>query len=237
MKGSRVRPDGKNIMDEKLEARLSRLERAADIVEIQMLQAKYMNAIESMRFDVVYEEVLAHDHPEVYFEMCEMGAFVGPESVKNFLTTIAGRNPTGGMAPMPGVLATLFIATPRVVFRKDGERAKAQWHVFGPHSMYVSPYPGDERKLTAYWFCGKYDNEFIKVNGEWKMLKMHAIMWFRSPYDEGWIKQADCRRIMPPAGCIPDQQPRFYTYSPDAVYTVDGPWNWGPFLPEDGYEE
>jgi hypothetical protein len=220
-------------MDEK---RLERLERAADIVEIQMLQAKYMNAIESMRFDIVLNDIMAKNHPDVRFEMCEMGAFVGPENVQKFLGTIANRNPSGGVAPQPGILAALFIATPRVVFSKDRERARGQWHVFGPHSMNVSPYPGDERKLTAYWFCGKYDNEYIKVDGEWKMLKMHVIVWFRTPYDQGWIKQPDCRRIMPPPDCIPDEPPRFYTYHSDAVYTGDGPWNWGPFLPEDGYE-
>jgi hypothetical protein len=100
--------------------------------------------------------------------------------------------------------------------------------------MPVSPYPGNERKSTAYWFVGKYDNEYIKIDGVWKLLKVHVCAYARTPYDEGWLKQGDCRRIYHPGSGKPDRPSRTYTYHPDATYTGDEHYTWGPYLPDDG---
>ena len=75
--------------------------------------------------------------------------------------------------------------------------------------------------------------EFIKVNGEWKILKLHLIAYVRTPFEEGWMRQADCMRIAPVRTLKPDQPPRYYTFHPDAVYSFDNIYNWGPYLPEE----
>ena len=100
--------------------------------------------------------------------------------------------------------------------------------------MSVSPYPGNEHKTTAYWFVGKYDNEYIKINNEWKLLKLHVCAYVRTPYDEGWLKQGDCKRIYHPGSGKPDNPSRIYTYHPDAIYSSGSLYSWRPFLPEDG---
>ena len=131
-----------------------------------------------------------------------------------------------------GWVGLQFLFSPRIVFNQEGNRARAQWNQVSPHGMKVTAYPGNEHKLTAYWYIGKYDNEFIKIDEEWKLLRCHVINFVRTPYDQGWLRQQDCRRKFYPGPQTGQSQ--FYTYHPDAVYTGDGQMNWGPFLPGDG---
>ena len=83
------------------------------------------------------------------------------------------------------------------------------------------------------WFIGRYQNEFVKVDVEWKILKLHLIAYVRTPFDQGWMKQADCMRLAPVRELRPDNPPRYYTFHPDAVYSFDNIYNWGPYLPEE----
>jgi hypothetical protein len=221
---------------EKLEAKNRELEatstKAADIVEIQQVQARYMYYLETSNFDRIWNELFANKDPRVKCELVDSGVYEGPESCKRLWMALSKMETE--QQPRPGVFPMLFIATPLVVVSKDGKTAKAQWHVFGPHAMYVTPYPGDEKKLTAYWFGGKYDNEFVKEDGKWKLLSLHAIAWIRSPIDQGWLKQPDCRRLPTPPGAFPDKPTTKVTiYHPDALYMKNGVYNWGPPPPEE----
>lgn len=135
---------------------------------------------------------------------------------------------------MKGWVGLQNILTPRIVFSADGTRAKAQFNQLSPHAMAIAPYPGDEHIPTTYWFIGKYDNEFIKIDEEWKLLKTHIIAFSRTPYQEGWVRQPDARRIFHPNAMPPQEKGRIYTYHSDAVYSKDGNWTWGPHLPKDG---
>lgn len=215
-------------MDEALKRKLSR---AADIIEIQQLQSKYMIALDEMNFAKILNDYMAKDHPEVSYEMVENGVYKGPEQVKAFLTVVQGRQ---GNIGKRGYFPMMTLRTPCIVLNKEGTRARGQWHLIGPHVMDVTPYPGNKHKLTAYWFFGKYDNEYIKIDGVWKILKLHVINFVRTPWEYGWLKQPDCRRVITPENVRPSQPSLIHTYHPDAVYTSDGPYNWGPFLSDGG---
>ena len=79
----------------------------------------------------------------------------------------------------------------------------------------------------------RYDNEFIKIDGEWKILKNQVYSFARSPYDLGWVRQSDARRIMHAYhGC--GDNPFQPAYHPDNVYSGKGAHTWGPFLPDEG---
>lgn len=82
-----------------------------------------------------------------------------------------------------------------IVVSKDGKTATGMCDMWGPHAMINTPYPGNVRKMVQYWFFGRYDNEFVKEDGKWKLLSRHVIYYFRTPYDQGWLKQPDCRRL------------------------------------------
>ena len=80
--------------------------------------------------------------------------------------------------------------------------------------MAIEPYPSNEHLPTAYWFIGKYDNEFIKIDEEWKLLKTHIIAFTRTPYNEGWVQQPDARRIYHPNANPPQERVVFTPTTP-----------------------
>ena len=176
---------------------LDRLLRAADIIDIQNIMGRYLAYLDQVNFLGIYS-LMAQDHPEITYEMCEDGAYIGPENVRKYMHdehTHLNANPNH----MKGWIGLQNILTPRIVFSEDGSRAKAQFNQLSPHAMAIEPYPSNEHLPTAYWFIGKYDNEFIKIDEEWKLLKTHIIAFTRTPYNEGWVQQPDARRIYHPA--------------------------------------
>ncbi len=214
------------------QAELNRMLRAADVVEIEMLHGKYLACLDQLDFLGIYD-LMAKDHPEISYEMCEDGCFIGPESVKRYMANVHDGNKNNPMK-MRGWVGLQYLYTPRIVLNADATRARAQWNQMSPHAMRISPYPGNDKHCTAYWFIGKYDNEYIKVDDEWKLLKTHIIVYARTPYKEGWIRQPDARRIYHPGADLPQKGPRLYAYHSDATYSPHGSWNWGPHLPKDG---
>ena len=210
---------------------MERIRRAADIQEIEMLQSRYITLLDAFAMTDMLEKLFAVDDPELSFEMVEGGAYKGAR-------TAAFMHQCDGFMASPvskhGWFGVIDLWTPNIVVSKDGTRARGQFNAFAPHGMDVSVYPGDERKMTAYWFIGRYDNEYVKVDGVWKILKNRVIAFTRPPYDEGWIRQAEARRITHDYHTYPDEPSRVVTYHPDNVYSGGGAHTWGPFLPDEG---
>jgi hypothetical protein len=213
-------------LEAKLEQVAAEAQRSADMREIAQVQSRYMYYLEAGYISRVWEDLYSRS-PNVKAEICDAGVWEGSESVKRLWM---GMNAGGkDMIRLRGNMHTLFIATPYIVIGKDGKRAKGMWHIFGPHAMDVTPYPGDQHKLTAYWFFGKYDNEYVKENGEWKILSLHAVVYFRTPYDQGWVRQPDCRRTPAPPSAPPD---KFSSIS-NTIYCPDGLNLYLPHIPEE----
>ena len=213
------------------EATMARIQRAADIREIEMLQSRYITLLDSFSMTEMFEKLFATNHPEVSFEMVEGGEYSGeklPAFIKQcdmFMQSPASKH---------GWFGVIDLWTPNIVIGEDGEYAVATFHAFSPHGMDVSVYPSDERKMTAYWFIGRYFQKYVKINGEWKILKNRVAAFTRPPYDEGWIRQPEARRITHDYHTKPSKPSRVITYHPDNVYSGDGAHTWGPFLPDQG---
>lgn len=212
------------------QSELNRLLRSADLLEVQMLQSHYIAELDKDNFDGIFA-LMAQDHPELSYEIVEAGTFEGAR-VRNLI--LGEKEKLSKKSEKRSWVGLQYLWSPRIVLSGDGTRARGQFNLLSPHCMPVAPYPGNEHKPTAYWFIGKYDNEYIKLDGVWKILKVHVCAFARPPYDEGWIKQPDCRRIYHPASGQPDKKPRYYTYHSDAVYSGDGIYSYEPYLPEDG---
>lgn len=218
-------------MPVKMEEReLNRLLRMADKLEIEMLQSRYISLLDQDNFAGIFE-LMAKDHPELSYEIVEAGAFEG-ERVRNLI--VGETKKLTAKSEKRSWVGVQYLYSPRIALSKDGTRAKAQFNLTSPHCMPVASYPGNEHIPTAYWFIGKYDNEYIKLDGKWKILKVHVLAFARTPYEQGWIKQSDCRRIYHPASGNPDKKPRYYAYHSDAVYSDYGLYSYEPYLPEDG---
>lgn len=210
---------------------LEQLERAADINEIKMLMARYITNVHRMDYMSCFDRLMANEHPELRFEYMESGAYIGPEHVRLYMQAL--HNYMQSPQDKRGYMGFHHCVTPNIIVNDAGTRAYGHWSVLSPWAMQATPYPCDQRTLTAMWFVGKYDNEFIKIDGRWKLLKVHLISYARSPYELGWVRQADAMRILPMHGITPDEPPRYYTYHPDCMYESSNIYNWGPFLPED----
>ena len=59
----------------------------------------------------------------------------------------------------------------------EGERAKGTFYLLCP-----------SRRERAMWGQGRYDMEYVKVDGKWKISSFKFSWNFRTPYDEGWGK-------------------------------------------------
>lgn len=210
---------------------LNRMLRAADITEIRMLHGKYLAYLDQINFLGIYG-LMAQDHPEVSYEMVEAGRYEGPDSVRAFM--VEAHRVVNTPSHNRGWIGLQYLFTPRIVLNEDGTRARAQWNQLSPHAMQVTPQPGNRRLFTPYWFIGKYDNEYIKIDDEWKLLKTHIIAFSRTPYDQGWVKEPDARRIFHAYANPPEGPSRVYAYHSDALYTANRNYNWGPHLPRDG---
>ena len=64
---------------------------------------------------------------------------------------------------------------------EDGKTAKGRWYAL----MYLSnAAPGGGAVLGV----GMYENEYIKEDGKWKILRLNFDDIFLSPYEDGWAK-------------------------------------------------
>jgi len=214
------------------EQQLKKLKNAASITEIQMLMGRYVAFMDQMNAKAIWDNLFAHDDPDVSIELGDYGGYDGPEHVKEFLFSY--HNYLQDPADKRGWMDIRNINTPYIILSNDGKKAYATWHCFSPQTKQAKPYPADARTLTAMWVASRIIAWCVISDGEWKLQKLQEVVYIRTPYEEGWLKQADCMRQSPLDGSLPDRRPRVYTYHPDAIYSPTGLYNWGPFPPEEG---
>lgn len=213
-----------------------------DMMEIQQLMGRYIYILEKGGMAQVWDDLFVHDDERVRVEIGDSGAYNGIEHVRRVFYTMGGRvdmdgNPVDQEAARKGkmsntntdraaLLLMLTISTPCIVVDPDGKHARGHWHLFGPHTNRVFDPETSTKRDMAFWIAGKYDNEFVKVNGEWKFLKLRPIFWLRTPYHKSFLECPDCRRTPTPYW-PPDEPARISAFSPDEGMNPD---KWGPFL-------
>ena len=90
---------------------------------------------------------------------------------------------------------------------------------FGPTALPEKASPETEPELTAFWMCGRYDMEYVKEDGSWRIKKLLYAYAFVTPFDKGWVKQPmpnEYGSFLKQPGGEPDKPPsNFYPYGPD----------------------
>ena len=175
---------------EALEKEVARLSKHTDAVEVQNLMSRYIFYMENGKIAEVWDDLWSHTNPDVRVEIMDSGAYLGQEHVKRVWYTMGRRMDKHGnmidTTPKVGemsntntdrafLLLMLTISSPMIEISEDGNHAWGQWHIFGPHTNRVFDPETKMKKDTAFWIAGKYDNEFVKENGEWKILKLRPI--------------------------------------------------------------
>ena len=149
---------------EELEARIKVLE---DIEEIKRLMASYCYLVDAFQMDGVVD--LFADNARA--EYGPLGSYEGKDGIAAFFKEVVPNTQAWSAHQVLNPIVTL-----------DGEKAKGTWYLFCPATI-LSP-EGDR----AVWIQGRYDNEFVKVDGRWKFSQLRFTFNFGTPYEEGWVK-------------------------------------------------
>ena len=166
---------------EELEARLKTLEdknrKLDDVEEIKKLQRIYGYYVERGNLDEIVD--LFSDSPVVSFGP-SYKVMVGKDNVKREFSSqrpfgvFEGKKPDDYLHITMPVSGVVDVAV-------DGHTAQARWYAL----MYLcNASPGGGAVLGV----GKYENEYIKEDGKWKILHLQFDDIFLSPYEEGWAK-------------------------------------------------
>jgi hypothetical protein len=197
-----------------------------------MLMGRYVTYMDQMNAKGIWDDLFAGDDLNVSIELGDYGGYDGAEHVKQFLYSY--HDYLQDPSDKRGWMDIRNINTPYIIISNDGERAYATWHCFSPQAKQAKPYPSDERTLTALWVASRLVVWCVRVGDAWKFQKIQEVVYIRTPYELGWLKQPDCMRLSPLSESLPDRPPRVYAYHPDAIYSPTGLYNWGPFPPEEG---
>jgi hypothetical protein len=158
---------------DELEARLGALENEVrtlkDIEAIKKLQMCYGYYVEHM----MYQEIVDcfSDSPDVTLNWLE-GQYLGKEGVKKYFEFIRG-------APQEFHHQVMQIAGV-VNVEPDGKTAKGRWYAFG--GIFLPRDDGVRRSFVS----GIYENEYIKEDGIWKILKIKWVIPYAVRIADGW---------------------------------------------------
>ena len=152
-------------MPNDLEARIRRIE---DIHEITNLQALYSFHIDNSKIDDLVELFADKFTWQVGFD--EMLKIESKPKLARFLTKSSQQTPMMRHQPM----------TPYI--EVDSDKATGIWYLTGMMTSITS------RGEEARWVQGRYDNEYVRINGVWKFSRLYFKYNFLTPYDDGWVK-------------------------------------------------
>ncbi len=66
------------------------------------------------------------------------------------------------------------------IIEVSGDTARGTWYLFNPCTF------AEENR--AVWNAARYDEEYARVDEEWKFKSLKLTRFFRTPFDEGWAK-------------------------------------------------
>jgi uncharacterized protein (TIGR02246 family) len=162
---------GKNSQEEtamNLEELKNRLEMLEAVEAIKKLKVRYCECAEA-RDPEGFASLFTED---AVFEAGTFGRGQGRAGIVTFLRDV--------QQPMP--FALHYVMNPIIEVR--GDTATGRWYLLEPCTMDTA---GGQPQ--AIWGAARYEEEYVKVKGEWKFAKVHFIPVFWSPFDQGWVEK------------------------------------------------
>ena len=144
-----------------LERRLRVLE---DVEEIKRLKVRYCHSVDA--YDAEWTTSLFTD--DGVFDFVGRDPTEGREALLEFYKKGRERLP----------FYVHMVMNP--VIEVDGATATGIWYLFEPCTL------GDTGR--AVWGSGRYDDEYVKVDGQWRFKNVKLSIFFWTPFDEGWVK-------------------------------------------------
>jgi limonene-1,2-epoxide hydrolase len=150
---------------EELAARLRKLE---DIEQIKLLKARYCAHCDN-NYDA--EGIASLFTEDAVWDGGGLGKGEGRAGIIKFFRR----------APSAFSFAIHNVMNP--IIEVDGDTATGRWYLLQP----LTRRSGDGE--TAMWLAGRYEDDYVRVGGEWKFKRLRFFTRMLTPYDEGWAKK------------------------------------------------
>lgn len=184
-----------------------------DYLEIWKLQSLYSHLYYIGQRSKV-PDLFAQKTPGVTMEIEDSGVYEGIESITRFWNTVFADS----RARTPGLLAIHMTVNPVIEINKARNKAKGVWHSHG-FCSFVGP--GAARQFLC---LGKYDMEYVKEDGEWKIFIFNYRLAFMCPYEKGWVDEPVGASIAGSPENIPDKPTTYFMpYSRHRINVFEPP--------------
>ncbi len=147
---------------ETLERRIKKLE---DMEEIKALKARYCAYCDD-NYDA--EGIASLFTEDAVWDGGIRGRADGRQAIRDFFVQASQRLP----------FAIHMVMNP--IIEVNGDQATGIWYLFQ-----ACTYAEGNR---AFWGSGRYDEEYVRVDGEWRFQHLKLTSHFWTPFDEGWAK-------------------------------------------------
>ena len=193
-----------------LEARIAALEARVTHAEREAQRARDHDAVENVFSHYMYlhnsfqdEKIKAlwakRGTPGMSAQYSNVGVYMNYDSIMAYHS--------GRPSPV-GKLIFHYLTTPMIEIAEDGRTAKGRWIAAGVESGLMSPEQaanapaflferheaaGNEvhgRKVWAHWVQMQYGVDFIRQDGQWKILHFRCFEVSRARFDKNWIALA-----------------------------------------------
>jgi ketosteroid isomerase-like protein len=154
-------------MTKELEARVKVLE---DIEAIRKLKATYCDLCDAgLSNQRNVAALLSHftDDARVDFGMGEGSSFEGKPALEIFFGQVVA-----------GSVSFCMHMVHNSVIEVDGDTATGRWYFEAPTTNAATE--------KAQWMAGRYEEEYVRRDGEWKFSSIATHWFYVAPYDEGW---------------------------------------------------
>ena len=161
-----------------LEARVRELEakvqELSDREAIRDLRYRYHEYINDARFDEIGD--LFSDDGEVNFG--HLGTAHGRDEIRRFFGGLRASAGNGGAADWQPRLSRVRQFIHNHMVEVDGD------HAHGFAYLEAKPvYKGE-----SYVVAARYDDDYVRQNGQWKFARMALMPYFMVPLKEGWAQ-------------------------------------------------
>ena len=136
-----------------------------DIEAIKALKASYCFLTDDGEVDRLAELFTA----DAVWDGGVIGRFEGRAAIREFFVDL----------PKLISFALHLVMNPRI--EVHGDRATGQWYLVEPNTT-----AGRE---MAVWGAGRYDEEYVRVDGQWKFQRVVLEPVFWTPFDKGWAER------------------------------------------------
>ncbi len=141
-----------------------RLQVLEDVEEIKKLKARYCACCDDS-YDA--DGIASLFTEDGVWDGDIRGRHEGREAIRQFFKRASQRVP----------FAIHNVMNP--IIEVDGDNAHGSWYLFQACTE------GGQAK----WVAGRYEEDYVKINGRWYFKNLEVRFSFWTPYDRGWVKE------------------------------------------------